>query len=129
MTSSHEYSVSTPSRVVATTDTARPWWCRILVALVLMWTLVPAASTFSWHTSHIWPGPYFGYSNSSMRLVMSVALRLARIGIFLESSSMTAFMPALRSERFLIRCAAQSAWSLLAGTPHTFSLYVLKKCR
>ncbi len=27
-----------------------------------------------------------------------------------------------------MRCAAQSAWSSVTGTPHTFSLYVLKKC-
>jgi hypothetical protein len=38
-------------------------------------------------------------------------------------------MTALYSERFLMRCAAKSAGSLLTGTPHSFSLYVLKKCR
>ena len=35
-------------------------------------TVPPAASTFSAATSHIMPGPYLGYWNSSMRVVMSV---------------------------------------------------------
>src|SRR6478672_9045989 len=36
---------------------------------------------------------------------------------------------ARNSDRFLIRCAPQSAWISVHGTPHTFSLWVLKKCR
>jgi hypothetical protein len=56
--------------------------------------------------------------NSSIRLVMSFWLRLGS----------SAFSTALESERFLIRCAAQSAESSVAGTPQSFSLYVLKKC-
>src|SRR2546430_1024335 len=36
---------------------------------------------------------------------------------------------ARNSERSLMRWAPQSAESSDAGTPHTFSLYVLKKCR
>jgi len=33
-----------------------------------------------------------------------------------------AFTTALRSERFLMRCAAQSAWISVHGMPHTFSV-------
>src|SRR3954467_5308474 len=36
---------------------------------------------------------------------------------------------ARNSERFLMRCAPQSAWISVHGTPQTFSLWVLKKCR
>ncbi|GIU90786.1 MAG: hypothetical protein KatS3mg010_1885 [Acidimicrobiia bacterium] len=36
---------------------------------------------------------------------------------------------ARNNERFLIRCAPQSAWIWSHGTPHTFSLCVLKKWR
>ncbi len=35
---------------------------------------------------------------------------------------MTAFMMAFINDRFLIRCAAQSASIVFAGTPHTFSV-------
>ena len=77
-----------------------------------MRTSVPLATTLSRQTSHIIPGPYFGYWNSSMSEVMSVCLRLG-------SSEL---MTALPSDRFLIRCAAQSAGISLAGTPHTFSV-------
>src|SRR5690242_20418377 len=35
---------------------------------------------------------------------------------------------ARNSDRFLMRCAPQSAWISVHGTPHTFSLCVLKKC-
>ena len=31
-------------------------------------------------------------------------------------------MTALHSDRFLMRCAAQSAWISVAGTPQTFSV-------
>ena len=64
------------------------------------------------HRSHIIPGPYLGYWNSSMRLVMSFWFRLGR----------TALITALTSDRFLMRWAAQSAWISVAGTPHTFSV-------
>src|ERR1700752_4644924 len=36
---------------------------------------------------------------------------------------------ARNSDRFLMRCAPQSAWISVHGTPQTFSLWVLKKCR
>src|SRR5690348_13465444 len=36
---------------------------------------------------------------------------------------------ARNNERFLMRCAPQSAWISVHGTPQTFSLCVLKKCR
>src|SRR5436305_14995310 len=69
------YSVSDPSAEVATTETATPPAWRIRLALVLMRTLVPAASTLSRHRSHIMPGPYFGYWNSSISEAMSFWLR------------------------------------------------------
>jgi hypothetical protein len=45
------------------------------------------------------PGPYFGYRNSSMREVIS----------FWFFFGFSAFRIALPSDRFLMRCAAQSA--------------------
>ena len=72
----------------------------------------PAACTFSAQTSHIIPGPYLGYWNSSMRVVMSVWPRLGR----------TALITALRRSRFLTRWAAQSAGISDTGTPQTFSV-------
>ena len=95
-----------------TTEVALPPECLMAVMRVSITTFDPWASTFSVQTSHIIPGPYFGYWNSSMREVMSFWLRFGR----------TAFMTALNSDRFLIRCAAQSAWISVAGTPHTFSV-------
>ena len=47
-----------------------------------------------------------------MSEVMSFWLRLGS----------TALSTALDSDRFLMRCAAQSASSWLPGTPHTFSV-------
>ena len=72
----------------------------------------PAACTLSAQTSHIIPGPYFGYWNSSMRVVMSVWPRLGRM----------ALTTALRRSRFFTRWAAQSAGMSDTGTPHTFSV-------
>ena len=72
----------------------------------------PAACTFSAQTSHIIPGPYLGYWNSSMRVVISVCPRLGRM----------ALMTALRRSRFFTRWAAQSAGMSETGTPHTFSV-------
>ena len=60
----------------------------------------PGPRTISVQRSHIIPGPYFGYWNSSMRLVISFWFRLGR----------RALSTALNSERFLMRWAAQSAW-------------------
>src|ERR671913_108300 len=77
MISVQGYSVSTPA-CSATTATARsPSW-RTLTALVSMRTFEPDASTLSRQTSHIIPGPYLGYWNSSMSEVMSVALPFFR---------------------------------------------------
>ena len=87
-----------------------------------MRTFEPAASTLSRQTSHIIPGPYLGYWNSSMSEVMSVALPFLRKESHDGSESRMAFTPAFHSDMFLMRWAAQSAWMLLAGTPHTFSL-------
>src|SRR5207302_10169749 len=52
-----------------------PSWCTCETADSMI-TLEPCASTSSRQRSHIIPGPYFGYWNSSMRLVMSFWLRL-----------------------------------------------------
>ncbi len=95
-----------------TTEVARPPRWRMEAMRVSMTTLEPWASTLSRQTSHIIPGPYLGYWNSSMREVMSFWLRFGR----------RAFMTAFHSDRFLIRCAAQSAWISVAGTPQTFSV-------
>src|SRR5216684_868532 len=60
-----------------------------------------------------------------MRLVtcfVFAAFRRIRFGL---SASHTA----RNSDRFLIRWAPQSAWISVQGTPQTFSLCVLKKCR
>ena len=99
ITAEHGYSVSVPSADSPTTATALPPAWRILVTLVFMRTLVPAASTRSRQRSHIIPGPYLGYWNSSMSEVISFWLRLGS----------TALTIAFDSDRFLIRWAAQSA--------------------
>ena len=65
-----------PPAVTASTSTARPPSWRILVTRVSMTTLEPLASTLSRQTSHIIPGPYLGYWNSSMREVISFWFRL-----------------------------------------------------
>ena len=72
----------------------------------------PCASTLSRQTSHIMPGPNFGYWNSSMSEVMSFWLRLG----------VSEFTIALPRDRPLTRCAAQSAGIWLTGMPHTFSV-------
>jgi len=82
-------------------------------------TSPPAAATRSRHRSHIIPGPYFGYWNSSMRLVISFWLRRGS----------REFVIALPSESAFTRWAAQSAGIWLTGTPQTFSVYVLKNRR
>src|SRR3954452_17790477 len=120
-TSVQGYSVRTPA-CSATTATARSSSWRIVTALVSIRTLEPEASTLSRQTSHIMPGPYFGYWNSSISEVMSVALPRFRNDSEFGSESRMAFTPAFHSDMFLMRWAAQSAWMLLAGTPQTFSL-------
>ncbi len=76
------------------------------------------STTRSAQRSHIIPGPYFGYWNSSMRLVTCFA-ELRRLPATEERiGSHTAF----QSDMPLIRCAPQSAESSDAGIPHTFSL-------
>ena len=80
----------------------------------------PRLATCSAQRSHIIPGPYFGYWNSSIRLVMSCLV---------QRRGSSALRTAPASDRFLIRCAAQSACSSVAGMPQTFSVYVLKKIR
>jgi hypothetical protein len=102
ITSVQGYSVCTPA-CSATTATARSSSWRIFTALVSMRTLEPAASTLSRQTSHIIPGPYFGYWNSSISEVMSVALPFLRKPIQEGSASRMAFTPAFHSDMFLMR--------------------------
>src|SRR5215471_19192592 len=59
-----------------------------------------------------------------MRLVICLPLLRRCFTDFGVSASTTA----RQIERFLMRCAPQSAWISVQGTPHTFSLCVLKKC-
>jgi hypothetical protein len=111
------YSALTPSDD-ATTLTARPSAWRILVTGVSKMTLVPAASTSSWQRSHIIPGPYLGYWNSSMRLVTCSLLLLRAPRTRDRIGSHTA----LHSDIPLMRWAPQSADMSLADTPQTFML-------
>jgi len=57
-------------------------------------------------------GPYFGYWNASIRVVISVWPLGWKI----------AFLIAENSERFLMRWAAQSAWISVPGMPQSFSV-------
>ena len=105
-------SVSCPSLARATTETARPSWWLTLVTVVSVVRVLPAAVTLSRQTSHIIPGPYLGYWNSSMREVISFWLRFGARALTI----------ALPSERPLTRCAAQSAGMSATGTPQSFSV-------
>ena len=116
MTCSAGSSRRSPWRSV-TTEVARPspWW--ISTTRVSITSSPPSASTRSRQRSHIIPGPYLGYWNSSMRLVSWLDLlrrpnSLARIG---SHSASTSDMP-------LMRWAAKSAEIDDAGTPQSFSL-------
>ena len=60
---------------------------------------------------------YFGYLNLSIRVVITSP----------EFSPLKALIIAFPKERLLILWLAQSAPILLASTPQTFSVYVLKK--
>ena len=99
------------------TATAAPSSTWTVVAEVSIRTSPPAA-TCSAQRSHIMPGPYFGYWNSSIRLVTCfggpAACRPTRTGC----GSHTAF----HSDMPLIRWAPQSAEISEAGTAQTFSL-------
>ena len=79
---------------------------------VSMSTVPPPFSTSSRQRSHIIPGPYLGYWNSSMRLVISFWFRFGA----------SAFSTALPRSRFFTRWAAQSAGMSLTGTPQTRSV-------
>src|SRR5579862_8406251 len=96
MTSVHGYSVQVPSASSATTLVARPAAWRTVVTAAPMTTFDPPATTLSRHTSHIIPGPYLGYWNSSMSEVISFWFRLG----------VSAFTIALPSESPLTRWAA-----------------------
>ncbi len=100
------------------TATAAPSSTCTAVAAVSMRTDAPEASICSVHRSHIIPGPYLGYWNSSIRLVTC----LDRSRRFPASEERTGSHTAFHSDIPLIRWAPQSADSSEAGTPHTFSL-------
>src|SRR5687767_12825295 len=112
MTWSHGNSVRVPSLASAITATALPPSWRMPTTRVFISTVQPLASTFSVHRSHIIPGPYLGYWNSSMREVISFWFRFG----------VSALITAPVNDRFLIRWAAKSAGSWSTGTPHSFSL-------
>ena len=78
----------------------------------------PWPSTCSAHRSHIIPGPYFGYWNSSMRLVtcFDLSRRLPRNEDRIGSHT------AVHSDMPLMRWAPQSAEISEAETAHSFSL-------
>src|SRR5215510_4424585 len=59
-----------------------------------------------------------------MRLVICLPLARRCFTAFGVSASTTA----RQIDRSLMRCAPQSAWISVQGTPQTFSLWVLKKC-
>ena len=65
--------------------------------------------------SHIIPGPFLGYLNESMSVLITLSLPVA-LGL------KTAFQIALLKDKPLIRCAAQSAEISLQGIPQTFSV-------
>jgi hypothetical protein len=72
----------------------------------------PGASTSSRQRSHIIPGPYLGYWNSSMRLVMSFWLRLGS----------SAFPHGVEQRQVLDALGGPVGRISVAGTPHTFSV-------
>ena len=78
----------------------------------------PVSTTWSAQRSHIIPGPYFGYWNSSIRLVTCLDLSRRRRPTDERIGSHTAF----HRDMPLMRWAPQSAESSEAETPHTFSL-------
>ena len=88
------------------------------VTAVSMITLVPAACTVSWHRSHIIPGPYLGYWNSSMRLVTCLDRSRCRPATRERIGSHTAW----NNDMPLMRWAPQSAPISDAGIAHSFSV-------
>ena len=109
-------SSPTPRRTV--TASARPSRTWIRTAAVSSRTSPPRSSTMAAHRSHIIPGPYFGYWNSSMRLVTCLDRSRRRPATRERMGSHTAS----HRDIPLMRWAPQSAESADAGTPHTFSL-------
>jgi hypothetical protein len=112
MTWPHPKVRSVPSGDLASTAVARPREWRTLVTGTCMWISEPEATTLSRQTSHIIPGPYFGYWNSSISEVISFWFRFG----------MRALTMALPSDSSFTRWAAQSAGIELTGTPQTFSV-------
>src|SRR5688572_33094283 len=104
-----------------TTDVARPSRWRMEVMRVSITTLDPWATTLSRQTSHIIPGPYFGYWNSSISdVICFLPPAFMRLGLMASTK-------ADQTVRFLMRCAAKSAEISDAGRPQSFSLYDLKR--
>ena len=80
-------------------------------------TVAPFASHRFSTVSHSWPGPYFGYQNSSISEV-STSLELRFFGSSLENAF--ASTPSTLSP--LTRCAPQSAEICEGWRPHSFSV-------
>ena len=76
----------------------------ISTTLASVMTFTPAASQLDSTVSHSWPGPSFGYQNSSMREV-----RLRSCPRFFGRSFWKAFFSTPMMLRPLTRCAPQSA--------------------
>src|SRR5579864_1756581 len=87
----------------------------------------PFAVTLPATSSHICPGPNFGYMNRSMSEVSTDFCEMPSplLGRRLRSTCSTALV----IERPLMRCAPHSALICLQDTPHTFSVYDLKNVR
>ena len=100
------------------TATADPSSTCTVRAVVSIRTSPPISTTWSAQCSHIIPGPYFGYSNSSIKLVTC----FERSRRFPATDERTGSQTASHRDMPLMRWAPQSAESSEAGTPHTFSL-------
>ena len=80
-------------------------------------TFTPAASQLDSTVSHSWPGPSFGYQNSSIREVST-----SELSHFFGSSFWKAFFSTPMMLRPLTRCAPQSAEISDGWRPHNFSV-------
>ena len=104
MKSSAAISVRLPSESSYTTDAILPSFWRISTTLASVMTFTPAASQLDSTVSHSWPGPSFGYQNSSMREVST-----SELSRFFGRSFWKAFFSTPMMLRPLTRCAPQSA--------------------
>ena len=114
---SPESSVRLPSESSYTTEDTAPSVWRTSTTLASVSTLTPAASQLDSTVSHSWPGPYFGYQNSSISEVSTSALER-----FLGLSFWKAFLSTPMMDRPLTRWAPQSAEIWEGWRPHSFSV-------